>query len=92
MEQDNRLHDSLSKQVRQFEIGKIAIKSYTKLGLPYLFKRNNVAGKAWTPAMPNTFVGIDNEWIEDGMTSEQECVLWLDHCFSKQHPVGYYGA
>ena len=92
MDQDKRLYVSLWKQVGQFETGKLKLKSFTPLGLPYLFKRNQVSGKAWTHGMPQTCVTVQNEWVEDGMTPEQDCALWIDHFFSQHHPVGYYGA
>lgn len=86
---DDYLYISLVMEIRKSRNG---FKNYTPLGLPYIFKRNNVAINAWTPEMPNTFVEIDNGWVEDGMTPDQDCALWLDQIFSKQHPVGYYGA
>ena len=89
---DDHLMAALKKQAGQYLVGKIKEKGQTPLGLPYLFKRDRDIGMGWTPAMRNTFVGIENEWVEDGMTPEMDCALFIDHFFRKEYPVGYYGA
>jgi hypothetical protein len=89
---DDHLYDTLRKQAGLWTLRKIKEKGITPLGLPYLFKSDNIYGMGWTPAMPNTWMTVEKEWVEHGMTTEQDCALWIDHCFSKQHPVGYYGA
>ena len=63
---DDHLMAALKKQAGQYLVGKIKEKGQTPLGLPYLFKRDRDIGMGWTPAMRNTFVGIENEWVEDG--------------------------
>ena len=90
--EDTHLREALWKQVAHWRVGKLTIKKFTPLGLPYLFKRNQFSGKAWCPSMPSVSVGADHAWVDEGNTTEQECALWIDHYFSKYNPIGYYGA
>ena len=92
MDHDKKLYDSLRKQAGLYRLGRANAKGTTPLGLPYLFKSDNLYGMGWTPSMPNTWMTVEKEWVEHGMTPERDCALWIDHFFSKHHPVGYYGA
>ena len=90
--EDTRLYDTLWRQVAQWRAGKIEIKKFTPLGLPYLFKSNQRSGKMWSPGCPNSSMTCLSEWTEDGFTIEQDCAMWLDRFYAKYHPIGYYGA
>ena len=90
--EDTRLHDALWTQVAQWRSGKIEIKKFTPLGLPYLFKRNQHSGKMWSPCCPHSNMTCRNEWTEDGATTEQDCAMWIDHYYARYNPIGYYGA
>ena len=90
--EDSRLREALWRQVAQWRVGKLTIKKFTPLGLPYIFKRNQHSGKMWTPAMPDCNVTCQDAWVEEGCTTEQDCAMCIDHFYSKHNPIGYYGA